>query len=497
MERRAFFTLAGVSAAALAAGGVLGSCGLDDVTTTEATDGETALGQTPVAFTSTTDVLIVGSGIAGLSAAMAPLESEYSVMIVEKLSLLGGESYEANGVMNVAGSNVQLDAGLTLTAQESWAVLKQSLEEAGAKDLTFAETLYLAAPDWVNCLQDSYGASFADPSTYATAGQNDSVLLPQNGIGDMDSIMVPLRDALSRNGVVFRTDYCAEAFIVNEASEVCGMRFSSSTTNTPLDVSARRVIVATGGFACNQTMVEAYTPSVLTAGCYTSASMGQGQQFCYNAGAQLVNMGSEMPLISDIPQVAAWGLFTPVLVVDALGRRFAAEDNVNAPAQACFTEERGYWWTIFDSQISSSGQSSSAASMSTKYASRLIGPFDDVATLAQEMGVAESTLEASFASYASMVQSGIDIEFERTLRLESLEAPYYAFKQFPVRFRSRGGAQTTDAGEMLDSSGVAIPNVYCCGSVSGSGGAGLASNGTFGMLVGQSVVASLGGEGDA
>src|SRR5699024_9800913 len=111
----------------------LGACALDQVTdamppSTDASGTEaeaTAVGQPPVSFSTSVDVLVVGSGIAGLSAAMAPAEAGLSVMVAEKLSLLGGESYSSNGIMHVAGSKLQQAAGIAQTAEEAWPARKK------------------------------------------------------------------------------------------------------------------------------------------------------------------------------------------------------------------------------------------------------------------------------------------------------------------------------------------------------------------------------------
>ena len=89
------------------------------------------------------------------------------------------------------------------------------------------------------------------------------------------------------------------------------------------------------------------------------------------------------------------------------------------------------------------------------------------------------------------MRAGKDDDFGRTLFLEPLEAPFYAVKQLPVRYRSRGGAATDEAGRLLSAAGAPIPRVHCCGAVANGGSDGLASNGAFGMLTGQAVADSL------
>lgn len=503
MERRAFFKLAGLSAAVLTVGGTLGACEagkLPDNPLTAANEAnETArqssvMGQPAISFDADVDVLIVGSGVAGLSAAMDPLEAKRSVMVVEKLDLLGGESYESNGVMRIAGTDVQQGAGVKTTVDEAWEARKKELSAAGIEDLEFAKTLFAAATDWANRLASDYNAQFADPKTYVDGKVNTSVMLPKNGLGDMQSVMMPLRDGLTAKGATFSTGHRAIAFILNEGGAACGMRFCVESGTSVLDVRARRIVVATGGFASSQPLVHANTPDYERVGCYTVASMGEGQQLCALLGGQLLDMDKAAPLTSNLPQATAWGMFGPTVIVDALGKRFAREDDANAAAGACFSEERGYWWTVFGKQLTESGQSRSIAEVASKNTKRLIGPFDDLDALAAGMGVSADVLNETFDRYNGFVKDGKDADFGRTLYLDELEAPYYALKQLPQRYKSSGGVKTDKTGQVLSIVGAVIPNVYCCGAAAASSVGGLASNGAFGMLVGQAVAAALDAE---
>lgn len=501
MERRAFFKLAGFSAASLAALGALGACGANDIANNplagvvaddSAAPEASAVGQPAVSFSSEVDVLVVGSGVAGLSAAMAPLKAGRSVMIAEKLDLLGGESYGANGVMRVAGSAIQRDAGIKTTVDEAWAPLEKELAAAGASDLSAAKKVFAATPDWADRLAGEYGAQFADPKTYSQA--EGSILLPKNGLGDMGSIMTPLRDGLSDKGAVFSTGHRACAFIVTESNTVCGMRFVAESAGSVVDVRARRIVIATGGFASSQPLVHKYVPSQERVGCYTFASMGEGQALCASVGGQLVNMDKAASLTSDLPQVAAWGLFAPTLIVDVLGHRFAREDVPGAAAGACFADERGFWWTIFNEKMSEGMPSRSLAEVTSKNAARLVGPFNDVAGLAGGMGVPVDTLGQTFERFKGYLEAGKDGDFGRTAFLDPFDPPWYAIKQFPVRYKTRGGVQVDEAGQVLGAGGAPVQNICCCGAAAASCMEGLASSGAAGMLVGEAVTASLDGE---
>ena len=111
--------------------------------------------------------------------------------------------------------------------------------------------------------------------------------------------------------------------------------------------------------------------------------------------------------------------------------------------------------------------------------------------LAGGLGVPADTLKDAFSQYEHLVSEGKDPDFGRVAYLQKIEPPYYALKQFPVRYKTRGGARTDGDGRLLKASGSVIPNVYCCGSVAAGSVAGLATNGAFGLIVGRAVAKAL------
>ena len=112
MNRRNFLKAAIASGAVIAAGGALAGCSPNGGSTGGSGEAEQVVGTAPVSFSEETDVLILGTGIAGMSAAMDPVEAGHKVMLVDKLDRVGGESFIACGVMNVVGSKMQKDAGI-------------------------------------------------------------------------------------------------------------------------------------------------------------------------------------------------------------------------------------------------------------------------------------------------------------------------------------------------------------------------------------------------
>ncbi|MEF9841512.1 MAG: FAD-dependent oxidoreductase [Raoultibacter sp.] len=495
MKRRDFLKAFGLSAGVLVAGGVISGCSVTQAvnttvakTTSETDGGDVLFGSAAVNFTSKFDVLIIGSGIAGFSAAIDPLEAKMTVMLVDKQDLLGGESFLSNGLFSVVGSDIQQKAGISLTVDQAWPGRETELKAAvPAADLPFQKKLFSLQTQWINRVSSQYGAKFANPAAGMSQGVPSDILLPEGGIGDLESVLAPLRDNLANQGLTTKLGMRAIAFIVDKHASVIGMRLHSQKTGDFLDVRANKIVMATGGFACNQEMVTAYTPSQAEIGCLTTHSAGEGHLLCKNLGGQLASMDRTADLIGDVPNASAWGLFGPVVHVNPFGNRFAPEDNRHAAANRCQNDGLGYWWTIFDKQLLESTQASNLAKNLKKSAARKVGPFDTLDDLANATNIAADTLKATFAAWDRSVAEKKDAEEGRARFLKSLAAPYYAVKQFPKRYQTLGGAKTNEKGQLLDENGAPIANVYCCGACANGSLAGLTSAAAFGLCVGQAL----------
>ena len=167
---------------------------------------------------------------------------------------------------------------------------------------------------------------------------------------------------------------------------MCGVRFSTSKKDQSgvVDVHARAVVVATAGFASNQSLVRQYLSAWERIGCHTAASMGEGHKLCQALGAQLSDMSVTPSVISDLPQAAAWGMFAPTLVVDAQGNRFANEDYMRDLCAACFHPGARLFRPSSTRHLGEAGRPGSGAGDGEARIA-LVGPCDTVEQLASGM----------------------------------------------------------------------------------------------------------------
>jgi len=445
MNRRNFLKAAIASGAVIAAGGALAGCSPNGGSTGGSGEAEQVVGTAPVSFSEETDVLILGTGIAGMSAAMDPVEAGHKVMLVDKLDRVGGESFIACGVMNVVGSKMQKDAGIEGDPEQMWEKFLPVLEKKGeTDDMDYKHNVYVYQTEWANRVAADYGSVFQPITDYMNTGAPTSMLLPGNGIGDMQAVLTPLQKGLEQKGATYKLNLRAT-----------------------------------------------YLPSQARLGPLTVNSMGEGHQLCKAIGGVYTHMDMEANRMSDLAQVTVWGYFSPQVQVTPQGRRFIKEDQSHDSPDKAVELGLGFWWTIFDDQAINSSQKWNVEMNMKSNADRLVGPCNSLDELAAAMDVPADTLKATFETYDAMVAAGEDTEFGKKLFLQSLSAPYYAMKHFPYRYKTHGGMKITTDSQLTDKDGNPIPNVYCAGSTVADSGSDLSPNAGSGLISGKAVVEAL------
>lgn len=495
MDRRSFLTCAGIAASAAALAPALASCDavkVDTSTPADAAEGAyTLVTGGEVTFGMETDVLVIGSGIAGLSAAMEPSAQGLGVIVAERETLLGGESFASCGVMRACQTPLQLEAGMNQTMEDALAQRKREVDPETFTQMARAQALMELVPEWVGELKDVYGAAFADMDALAEEGAPADFLLPEGGLCSMASIMEPVRDVLSERGVITLTKHEAVSLIVDSEGAVAGARLRTDGDATLLDVKARAVVLATGGYAGNRQLLHENAPAQEMLGTSAYLSTGSALQLVRGLDAALADMEVPLGVTGDAAPVAFLGYLAPMLNVNASGERIAREDSHSAAAQACLDQYLGSWWSIFDKSVSTGSATASVAEALTASKDRLLGPFDTIHDMAEATGMKPAVIKETFANYKRMVDEGEDSEFGKTRQLKVLEPPYYAFRQLPVMFTTHGGLKTSDLGEVLDSANKPIANLYACGAAAAGSIDGLTTCGAGGFQVGRELSALL------
>ena len=491
-----------------AAAAALTAAGLNpaDFQTAVAASGEKAEDSTVEA-----DVVIVGAGGAGMTAAITAANEGKSVVIVESQAMVGGNSVRATGGMNAAKTVYQDEntfeqaagvektlasaaekyadnetiTALAATVAEQWAAyqanptgyfdsvelmeLDTMIGGKGINDPALVETLCEGTADAIDWL-DENGITLHNVSSFGGA----SVKRIHRPVGDdgkvvsVGSYMIPrLQQACEKAGVQILLSTTAEE-ILTDGGKAVGIKATGATGET-VTVNAKAVILASGGFGANLDMVVEYKPE-LKGFMTTNAPgiLGQGIAMAQAIGADTVDM--DQIQIHPTVQYDSAALITEGLrgdgavLVNAEGKRFIDEVGTRDVVSAAeVAQTGGYSWLVVDQKMA---DASSVIQGYIKKGYTVEGKTYE--ELAEAMGVDSAAFAETMANWNQCVADKTDAEFGRTSFANPLDtAPYYAIKVTAGVHHTMGGLKIDTNTEVLDADGNAIPGLFAAGEITG------------------------------
>ena len=440
------------------------------------------------AFAEGFDVVVIGSGGAGLSAAIMAKEAGASVVVLEKMPYLGGNTNFASGGMNAAGTKQQLAAGVTDDSPELFykdtmkgghnlnnpALLKTMTENA-----KYAEE-WLVANGANFCFRKGRGGGQSIARSHG----------PCDGSAVGPEVLRVLLKKAGDDEIEIRPENQVVDISMTDG------RVSGVTVKTPegtQKIDAKAVVLATGGFGSNLEMVAKYRPDLK--GFVTTnhkGALGEGLQLAEKLGASLTDITQiqihptvvrkDGHLISESMRSRGG------ILVNHDGKRFCNELLTRDVVSKHVLEQKGgeaylvYDQSIFDSNKLSRGYYQSGYSVKG----------DTVEELAQKLNMPEANLRATFEAYWKAAETGKDEAFGRPEMVIPLnKAPYYAALISPGIHHCMGGVTINSKAEVQSTQKKSIPGLYAAGEVTGGvhggnriGGNAVADIVTFGRIAG-------------
>lgn len=422
-----------------------------------------------------TDVLVIGAGGAGMSAAIAAKEAGANVLLIEKLSNVGGTTLLSSTAYNAGGSSVQMAMENPYTADDYYAKLKKGARGQELDNLRQLTDLSGPTADWLIAMGADLGRVI-----------NGSQHTPKDG-GALGVSLVPvLKQRVDALGIETRTQTKATDLIISAGGNVCGAKVSSSAGN--YEIRAKAVILATGGFASNPDMVRTYTPQ--WAGYPSTASVGatgDGIRMAQKAGAAL----SQMDLSG--PQTVAYDTgrgavsltnvrYNGAILVNQEGKRFANELGNTAMLGKAITEQTGgVAFLIFDQSCVDH------AELMKTYDAR--GWFIKASTLnelAEKFGIPPEALGATVAQWHKVYDTKHDPYFGRKDSIFSRidQPPFYGQKISPASQTTYGGVMRDKSCRAIRANGTPVPGLYVAGETASQYGQGVSIGIVLGRLAG-------------
>jgi len=439
------------------------------------------------------DVVVVGSGGAGLAAAIEASDAGASVLIVEKMPVIGGNTVKASAGMNAAETHFQKMKGIT----DSKALFYEETMKGGQNKNNPSLLWYFVehAPQAVEWLA-RHDIELSDITT--TGGMSvDRTHRPADGSAVGGYLVSGLVKNVNKRNIDVMLDTSVTE-ILRENGKVAGVRVLNDEKEEQV-ILTRGVIVATGGFSANTQMVVKYRPEL--EGFVTTnhaGATGGGIALLERLGADTVDM-REIQIHPTVEQTTSYLISESVrgggaILVSQAGQRFFNEmetrDKVSA---AIINLPEKYAYIIFDEQVRAKNKAVE------EYLSRgLVVRADSPAALAKKLKINPSALGDTLKRYNAFVDKQHDEDFGRrtALRYPINHKPFYAIRIAPGVHHTMGGVVINADAAVLNKKKQVIEGVWAAGEVVGGihganriGGNAVADIIIFGIQAGRNAAA--------
>ena len=413
------------------------------------------------------DVVVVGAGGAGLTAAAQAAENGAKVIVVEKMPIVGGNSLKATGGMNAAGTRFQEALGITDSGVEEF--IEDTMNGGHQlNNIDLVTTMAQNSSDAVDWLA-SIGAEL--PKVAATGGTVHKYLHEPEDGSAVGSFLVDKLSAYCEKLEIPVMLNTTATEILKEDDGIAGILANDAQHN--YTIRAKAVVLATGGFGANFDLMTQYDPSLANAVTTNHAgATGDGILMAEAVGADTVDM-EQIQLHPTVYQETGLLVSESVrsmggILVNAEGKRFTNDMSTRDAVSAAELEQPGaYAYIIFDQRIVDDLKSCE------KYIkSGLTVQADTYEGLAAEMGLEEEAAEnfvESMVKWNSAVAVGEDKEFGRNNGMDGdlSTAPFYAIKIAPGIHHTMGGIKIDTEAHVIDTDGNVIPALYAAGETTG------------------------------
>ena len=435
---------------------------------------------------STCDIIVVGAGGAGLSAAVAAAESDASlkIIVLEKQHIIGGNTNSSTGGINAAETDIQKGLGI----EDSKQLFYDDIMKGGKYENipSLVQNFVEHAPVTISWLT-GLGADLSDVGLMGGSSVKRTHR-PKGGTAIGPHLMKILKSATSNKNIEIRTSNKVTGLLSAVDGSVTGVKVENANGST-YKLTAKAVIIATGGFGANLEMVTSLQPSLKGfATLNHPGASGDAFGWMTAIGGATVQMANIQ--IHPTAEATNHILITEAvrgngaILVNHESKRFCNEmDTRDVVSAAILKQTQGEAFLIFDQ-----GVRKSLASIETYANQHLLSEGNTVAELAKAIDVSASDLEATLNRYNAQQKASVDEDFGRsaaqmTAALET--APYYAVCVTPAIHHTMGDLSVNADTQVLKADGTPIPGLYAVGEVTGGlhGANRLGGNGVADIVV--------------
>ncbi|MGX4685704.1 flavocytochrome c [Vagococcus sp. JNUCC 83] len=409
------------------------------------------------------DIIIVGAGGAGMSAALQAKEEGKNPVILEKMPVAGGNTLKASSGMNASETKFQKEAGIEDSNDKFYEETLKGGHNTNDKELLRYYVDHSAsAIDWL----DSMGIKLNNLTI--TGGMSEKrTHRPEDGSAVGEYLVHGLLNNIHEKEIpIFVNSDVTE--ILEKNSVVDGVKVT--VEGKEKEINSKAVVVTTGGYGANPEMLEKEKPELK--GYVTTnqeGSTGDGIRMIEKLGGQTVDM-DQIQIHPTVQQDKGVLIGEAVrgegaILVNQEGKRFTNEmgtrDNVSAAITA-LPEKSAY--LIFDA-----GVKERVKAINFYEKQGFVKSADSIEALAKEIDMDGKTLDTTVAEWNKAVADKTDTAFSRETGMDNelSKGPFYAIKIAPGIHYTMGGVKINDKTEVLNKDNKPITGLYAAGEVTG------------------------------
>ncbi len=442
-----------------------------------------------IEFDIETDVLVAGGGGCGLTATLAACESnDLTVTLLEKSDEVGGNAALSTGMIPAAGTRFQREVGIKETPEDMVQDIQEKNGHEADEEMVHhlceesVELVHWLVDDWdisLHVVDDFKYPKHSEYRMHAPPGRNGENLVAEmeGRIEEMENTELltntPVKKLVAKDGAV-------KGVVAGEVREEA--------------IRARKVILATDGFAGNKQMVEEYCEEDIADALYygSDGNTGDGIRWGAELGGDLASMDAYQGHATVVDGTGVLSTYAVVMnggiLVNEDGERFGDESaGYSEFALDVVRQEGGVAYEIFDERIFE----------------KLEGQFEDfdraielgsydhadsVAELAETLGCDPDTTAAAVESYNEAVEAGEPDEVGRLDGRNTLSAPFYGTTVTGSLFHTQGGLVVDGHGRVCRVDGSLVGNLYAGGGCA----MGISGHGADGYLSGNGLTTAMG-----
>jgi fumarate reductase flavoprotein subunit len=428
------------------------------------------------------DLLAIGAGACGLTAAIAAHDAGLQAAVIEKLDRAGGNTALSTGSVPGAGSRFQRAAGIDDSPEKMLEDYRRTAGEHEAAPVM--RRLIEISAQLCEWLVDRVGARMSIITDYAHVGHSVPRLHAPSSRRGRD-LLDDLLGAAAKRGIPVVLGNPVKELLTDARGAPIGVVTGGGRAQETR-IAAKKILLACNGFAANPELVREYCPEIAGAQYFGAhGSTGEAVLWGRRLGAAFANMGAYQGYAAvSYPhgQLLSWTTIEKGgILVDASGRRFGNEaigySGFAKDVLAQIQDGRGKVFAVFDERICRHAQREEEFKELFDYGG--VKALDPAGELA-------GTIE----NYNAAARGERTDEFGRTaFAMAPLQPPFWTAQVVPGLFHTQGGLMTDADARVLDAAGEPIPNLFAGGGAA----AGISGrSGARGYLSGNGLLSAIG-----